>query len=399
MSNNSKFSVSLIVIIALITLFQTVETKAAWGDFDTSFGFQGLAIDTINNHFPRKVAIQPDGKILVTGDKITVFGGKGFFLRRYLSNGQLDTAFGSNGAATSPEVNNFNSDYVGENIVVQADGKIAVSGKANGYYAVWQFDINGKKDRTFGQGGLQILTSYPVINNTFSEINIQSGKLLLSLRKVIGGSYRFVLLRLNSSGTIDGTFGNAGESLTGIRGFNASGTVIETNGKITVSGVKLDDSSAKGLERKLSNGQTDLTFFPTPSNSIGTLESGLVKMANGKYALRTNNLAGNGSSTLVLDKFSSTGIFESSVSPFNGFSVTGCPEVFANQTDGKVLLQFAGILFRLNTELDFSTMETNYCSNLSGMTNFARAAIQPDDKMVVAGIYNGNLILVRLLPN
>ena len=40
---------SLVLAVALAMLFQTFETKAAWGGFDTSF------------------AIQPDGKMVVAG--------------------------------------------------------------------------------------------------------------------------------------------------------------------------------------------------------------------------------------------------------------------------------------------------------------------------------------------
>ena len=403
MLRNSKYIVSLVFTVALTMLFQTLETKAAWGDFDTSFGFQGLTIETITGYHPRCVAIQTDGKILVTGYRITPFGGKGFFLRRYLSSGQLDTAFGTNGGAIGPEINSINTDYRGEKIVVQTNGKIAVAGRSNGFYAVWQFTASGKSDSTFGQSGLQSLNGYPTIGNAFAEMNIQSGKLLVTLLKQSGGSSRFVLLRLTLSGMLDNTFGSGGESLTGIYGGYATpsiGTVVETNGKITVSGVKFNDLSAKGLERKLANGQTDLSFFPTNSSSVGSVLPGLIKMANGKYAMRTINLANNGSVTLILDKFSSTGIFESSVSPFNGYYIGSCPDVFTNQNDGKVLIQTAGYLFRLNAELDPFTMETNYCSNLSGlMSDFAQAAIQTDDKMVVAGIFNDYLMIVRLLPN
>lgn len=79
MLRNSKYIVSLVFTVALAMLFQTLEIKAAWGDFDTSFGFQGVTFETITGYHPRSVAIQTDGKILVTGYRITPFGGKGFF--------------------------------------------------------------------------------------------------------------------------------------------------------------------------------------------------------------------------------------------------------------------------------------------------------------------------------
>jgi uncharacterized delta-60 repeat protein len=398
MQKNLLFAVKL-AVIAFIIFIQTLETKAAWGDFDTSFGFQGVAGDTITGYHPHSVTIQTDGKILVTGYRITPFGGKGFFLRRYQSNGQLDTTFGTNGAATGPESNSFNTDYRGDKIVVQANGKIAVAGWANDFYAVWQFTSSGTRDKTFGENGLQRLTNYPVTANSYAQMNIQSGKLLLSLGKEKGNTCRVALIRLTSSGTFDATFGSGGEAVTEISGCSGNGTVVETDGKITVGGVKFDDISAKGFERKLANGQDDSTFSPPSIFSFGITGTGLVKMANGKYTMRWGNLASNGTITFYLDKFSSIGVFESNITPYNGSSIAGCPEVFTNQNNGKLIVNFAGLLFRLNDELDGSSIETNVCPSLSGMTGFSRAAIQTDDKMIVAGVYNNYLMLVRLLPD
>jgi len=102
---------------------------------------------------------------------------------------------------------------------------------------------------------------------------------------------------------------------------------------------------------------------------------------------------------MVLDKFSSSGVFESTQTVFPGYPVIGCPEIFTNQNDGKLIVQFARFLYRTNAEIDGSSVERNDCSNLGGMTDLARAAIQPNDKMVVAGVYNNYLMLVRLQPN
>jgi len=389
-----------VAAIALVIFVQTLETRATWGNFDTSFGFAGVAFDSVTGHHPQSVALQTDGKFLVTGYRTTLFAGKGFFLRRYLSDGQIDTSFGTNGGVIGPEANFRGSDYRGNAIVVQANGKIAVAGWANGYHAVWQFTSSGKADKTFGDGGLQVLSSYRVINNYYPEMNIQSGKLLLSVRKQIGSDRKIAVVRLNSNATLDTHFGNAGESLTGIYGGDkGSGTVVETDGKITIGGIKYNDLNAKGLERKLANGQDDLTFSPPTIFSFGAVFPGLVKMDNGKYAMRWGNLGANSSITLVLETFNSAGVFESSVSPYNGNSGAGCPEVFTKQNDGKLIVQFLGFLFRLNDEIEGGSIEMNDCSNLGGMTHLARASIQSDDKMVVAGVYNNYLMLARLLPN
>ena len=391
--------VSLVVAVAFMLLIQIVETKAAWGDFDTSFGFQGVAGDTVTGHHPRSIAIQPDGKILVTGYKDTIFGDSGFFLRRYLSNGQLDTAFGNNGAAIIPGILHGSGNYEGRKMLVQSNGKITVAGTANGYYAVWQFNSNGRNDLTFGQSGLQVLTSYPVVSYLYETpvINIQSGKILLGIPKE--RENRIILLRLNSNGTNDNSFGNLGESLTTMVFFGGFGVIVESNGKITVGGTINANLTypPRGLERKLANGQIDLSFFPTYfyPNHAGQTRPGLVKLATREYVMRVAEMA-----VLApeLDKFSSSGDFVSTLE-FPAIAAD-CPSVFTNQNDGKLLVNVGeqGTLFRFNANLDAGTMETYNCSNISGIS-YPKAAIQTDDKMIVVGRVNNNLMLARVLLN
>ncbi len=389
--------------IAVAILFQTLETKSAWGDLDTSFGFQGGAFDNVTGHYPRSVALQTDGKILVTGYRVSPLGGTNFFLRRYLSNGQLDTSFGTNGAATGPQTPFRGSDYRGDAIVVQPNGKIAVSGWANGYYAVWQFNSNGKADKTFAVNGLQILQNFPVIASAYPEINIHSANILLSLRKEVGNYFRVVLIKLTPSGAVDPAFGQSGESLTDIAGGVGSrfGTVVETDGKITIGG-GFYDVIGQGLERKLANGQDDPTFSPPPAPPreapFAIARPGLVKTTSGKYIMRWDYLAQTGIG-IMLDKFSSSGFFESTLMLYDQVPTGGCPEVFTNQNDGKLIGQSTGLLIRTNAEIDYSSREIHDCSNLYGVTSLARAAIQPDDKMVVAGVYGNYLMLARLLPD
>ena len=89
-----------ILIATLVLSVFSANSSGAWGDYDTTFGSLGIASDGITSHYPEGVAVQADGKILVTGFRY-VSGKKRFFLRRYLSNGQVDTSFGNNGSAIS----------------------------------------------------------------------------------------------------------------------------------------------------------------------------------------------------------------------------------------------------------------------------------------------------------
>ena len=209
-----------IAALALLLSLHGLTAYAAWGDLDTSFGFQGAAVDPITGYMPRGILIQPDGKILVAGYRSSVFGGTAFFLRRYLSNGSLDTHFGTQGAAIGPEVNTKKSVFRAENIAVLPDGKIGVVGVANGDLAVWQFLANGRADTGFGQGGLLVLTHYSVDPYPYlrPQINVQNGQLLLTLPDGSAPSKPVILLRLTAIGTIDMSFGVSGAVCNGHTG-------------------------------------------------------------------------------------------------------------------------------------------------------------------------------------
>ena len=241
----------------LITLILTVLSSSAfatWGDYDTTFGFLGAAVDqTITNHTPLGVAVQPDGKILITGYRL-VSGKKRFFLRRYLSNGQVDTSFGNNGSASWGSIINITADYFGEKIVVQADGKIAVAGRANGRPAIYRFQSSGAADGGIGSGGMRVLTAYANLRPalaTYSNI-LYAG--------VVNSTYSAsMLIKFNSSGSQDLSFGTNGEALTDARD-SFSVDVDSTTGNILVGGRSRSDATRFGVERFLTTGALDASF-------------------------------------------------------------------------------------------------------------------------------------------
>lgn len=99
------------------------------GTPDNGFGNAGNGkVDTAftQNARANAVALQADGKIVVVGTSIFV-SVSDFVVARYNANGALDTSFGIAGAL---EIDFFNGANLGENVLVQPDGKIVVSGSA-----------------------------------------------------------------------------------------------------------------------------------------------------------------------------------------------------------------------------------------------------------------------------
>ncbi len=267
------------------------------GSFDTSFGTNGKVISNIGNH-PNygygeggnpHVIIQDDNTIVVSG---TYFGSSNadFAMSRYNPNGTLDNSFGTNGTVIT-DFNNEN-DYC-DSMILQNDGKIILAGASSlltelSNFGVARYNIDGTLDTTFGTNGKISLNLgsqfYTNTDDTGKSIKLQSsGKLVLG-----GYSFRqfqsdnlspFVIIRLNSNGTLDTSFGVNGKALftsgTGI-GSNEylESLIIGNNDEIIVGGIGWNgnNSSIKTFISKFNmDGQ--------PQTSFGT--NGLVIGANG----------------------------------------------------------------------------------------------------------------------
>lgn len=103
------------------------------GTIDTSFGTGGAVVTASapDENVAHAVTLQPDGDILVAGDRITsTTGGHGFIVARYLSDGSLDSGFGVNGIATG----GANGGGQGRAVALEPDGRIIVAGFTSGQF-------------------------------------------------------------------------------------------------------------------------------------------------------------------------------------------------------------------------------------------------------------------------
>ena len=97
------------------------------GTPDTGFGASGV-VDTAlsQNAGAGGVALQADGRIVVVGTR-AFSANSNFVVARYGVDGTLDTAFGEDGTLS---IDFFGFTDIGENVLVQPDGRIVVSGSA-----------------------------------------------------------------------------------------------------------------------------------------------------------------------------------------------------------------------------------------------------------------------------
>jgi uncharacterized delta-60 repeat protein len=168
------------------------------GSLDTSFGGTGIVRTRPTDDFglPRKVLLQPDGKIVAAGE---------LYIVRYNTDGSLDSTFGSGGIASNPPF-----PYGLSDAALQTDGKILVSGTAGIPYTNWDFALaryntNGSLDTTFGGVDGIITFDFNNSNDIASAITLDSqGRAVVAGRSEEAFAIARFLLQSNPPFDFDG---------------------------------------------------------------------------------------------------------------------------------------------------------------------------------------------------
>jgi uncharacterized delta-60 repeat protein len=314
---------------------------------DHTFGINGIVTSDLfnKNDIANDVIIQPDGKILVAASSVVQSHSK-FAVVRYTGNGLIDTTFGDHGI-TSISVGSANDKATA--LALQADGKIVVCGYYdNNFYndaAVIRLNTDGTIDTTFGASGICRF----VLSNQFDELHdiaIQSdGKIVVGGRTFFNNSYDFLLIRLLADGTPDNSFGASGIVRTDI---NSSYDCIYSislvaNDKILVSGNREIGSSYFAAARYHSNGDLDMAFG---TNGITTIGSGnrfdncmAMAMQNDSSIILAGTHHNSNVDEYMIVKLDNNGIADSS---FGANSLVLLPTLNANDAVNDVITQYDG---------------------------------------------------------
>ncbi len=206
------------------------------GLLDRSFDTDGIVITDVGiSSNINSISIQNDGKIVAGGRTQFDSAISDFALVRYNSNGSLDTSFGTNGKVIT-KVEDSNDHLF--SIAIQSDGKILAAGGSYSKFALLRYNSNGSLDTSFGTEG-KFLTDAGNNGEAYAySLAIQNdGKIVLAGYSRNNGIYNFTLIRCNSNGTIDTSFGTDGIAITSVRGYDfAKGVAIQNNGKIVAVG-------------------------------------------------------------------------------------------------------------------------------------------------------------------
>ncbi len=366
------------------------------GILDTTFGTNGTTTITppgVTLMFASYLAIQTDDKIVVGINGLKA-GVQQFIVARLNPNGTLDTSFGS-GGSTSLLIgtNSFIT-----SIKIQSDGKIVAAGQATvsgvNQFAIARFNSDGSLDTSFGSPNGFVTFQIP--GSTTSQINaiaIQSdGKIVASGQATIGGVVQFTVARFNSDGSLDTSFGNNGVFTFPLGTASAFTAVsIQSDNKIVLGGIAATPANEFTLIRLQTNGTRDTSFgnagiaiVPLSTFGSGTTSANLFSIAiqsDGKIVAGGEANPG-GVTTFALARFTTNGILDNSfgqngtvtVLPLTIFGPNPSSAVIANiliQPDGKIV---AGGHFSSTTLSYFALARFNV--TIGCFTNLTQAIIE-----------------------
>ena len=190
-------TLTLVTAIALGSLLAATSGRANPGEFDPTFGGDGIVITPIGTGIDsgRSMAIQTDGRIVVAGYAWTG-SGYGFAVARYNGNGSLDTTFDADGKVTTGFASGWSR---GGTVALQSDGKIVVAGRSNNGsnndFAVARYNSNGSLDTTFGTGG-KVTTAVGSGHDSGRGMALQSdGRIVVAGNAKPGGDVDFAVVR------------------------------------------------------------------------------------------------------------------------------------------------------------------------------------------------------------
>jgi uncharacterized delta-60 repeat protein len=240
------------------------------GTLDHTFGVGGLVFQQIGaGGHAQAVAIDSAGRIVVSGqasDGMSMTDPAYFVTLRYLDDGTLDPAFGTNGVVKTSFGTMVPGAYdLAYDVKIQPDGRIIVAGwttpaVSQGAFGAVRYDTTGGIDPTFGTNGLATVS--------FGGAGTANGLALDGLgRLLLVGDVPMAagaVLRLEPNGTLDPSFGTLGATRTDVPSF---GTVLQkvvvspNDEKIVAAGWV---SGAAGqfflVTRYDANGKPDTTF-------------------------------------------------------------------------------------------------------------------------------------------
>ena len=386
------------------------------GTADPSFGYQGKAYDCRLRE-TWAVSLQPDGKIVIVGASLVTGSPSGvdFAVVRFNADGSPDTGFGSAGLVITdiPGGDTFDVAY---GVAIQPDGKIVVSGTAdagaNDCACVVRYLPDGTLDTFFGSGtGIVVFdASSGGAGHCETRVALQpDGRIVLG-GYLGGGWIGAFAARLNSDGSLDTGFNG-----TGKRGWMEPGSTDERmhalallpDGRILLAGANDGNGTRTFIVWRVS---PDGATIAGARFSYGTEVAeayGMAVQSDGKIELAGSTAADAGATTpthFELMRVTTDWLADATFDAPQSRTVTGAfpapvsgtPTGLALQPDGKVVVVGGSeanggecVIVRYDTR---GNLDRSFGSGGITATNFSsladkwmRVTLQPDGRILVCG--------------
>lgn len=347
----------------------TQKVTKAPGDLDSNFGSEGVVIyyhgwpPNPATPFRGSSKLLSDGKIFTVGFHIG-----DFVLVRHLSNGELDESFGDHGIKLIKFMPGVRVRRC--SLTLQSNGRALIFGTAGAYSETIGYVVrllpDGKLDASFGKEGRVLLDLTPG-SDVVNALAIQpDGKIVLAVTSQRDSFHtQELLLRLDSNGVLDPTFGKAGMVFVGLGEFRS--IIALPDNRVLLAGTNFSigsDYGALWFRRYLSDGGADRSFG---DNGLVTVDIKSSLSVHIEGALR--------------------------------------------QRDGKVVVAgyvntesmgYQTLTTRINPDGSLDDTFNNGVPVVISFPDFSRSygvAIQPDNKILTAGTTGGNFMLMRFLSD
>ena len=208
-------------IYNLLLVVLATSSYAQDGALDTSFGIGGKVITSINNdERANSLVIQGDGKIVVVGYTFSSFSGNDVSCVRYDTDGNIDNSFGINGIATFDI--QTGSDDKATSVDIQSDGKLILCGYSDDgtdrSSLIMRLNTDGSIDTSFGTAG-KVLTNFTTTGASIRQDEYRVIKIHPLTGNIVaaGASFtasnnsRMIIARYTSTGLLDNTFSTGGK--------------------------------------------------------------------------------------------------------------------------------------------------------------------------------------------
>jgi uncharacterized delta-60 repeat protein len=356
------------------------------------------------------IALEPGNKVVAVGN-YSNGSTSDFAIARYLTNGSLDTSFNGNGEVTSNFGNSDNAISVG----IQTDGKIVVGGyytdpSFNSHVEIARYNPGGSIDLTFNGTGLTG-TNFGNAQEYLAAIVLQNngGIVAGGYTYNINGFPELALVRFKGTGIVDSSFGVNGQVLDSIGpsfyNFMNCLTLTKTgqilaggyseNGNGTSFTLSLFNSSGS-LVTGFASGGNVLGFFPGNAIYYGDI----MVQKDAKFVVKGYTYNGTTVQNF-LARFTPNGAVDPNYGTGGTANTNGYNAVM--QSDGKVVESnsynapdsFLILMSRYNSngspDLSYGTNGIVISDFFGQNQSYGPTAIQPDNKVVMAGYIDNNV--------